>query len=100
MNFKLRKVFLLILITFWIFCELKFVLAGKTPLKKCDVCEKTSYNSKKDRFYCVNFDREIVRQCFGIVRSREENSLSLCSSCTRALNKHKKNAKCFTEVSF
>ena len=88
MKFKLPNVLPPILITFGLFNELKIVLAGKSPVKNV-TC----------RFYGVNFDREIVRQCFGVVPSGEENTLSLCSSCSRALNKDKENGKCFPEVS-
>ena len=98
-RFEFRFYIVLILVTFGLFYELKLVLAEKSPTKKCDVCGNKSSHSKKDRFYGVNVDREIVRRCFGVVPSGEENALCLCSSCYRALNKHKQNGKCFPEVS-
>ena len=99
MKFKLLKVLPLILLTFGLFYELQIVFAGKSPRKKCDVCGKKCSYLKNDRFYDVNVGEEIVRQCFGFIPGGEENALSLCSSCYRALNKHKENGKCFPEVS-
>ena len=93
------KVLPLFLITFGLFFyELHLVLAGKS-LQRNVMCVGKRFLTKKDHFYAVNVGKEIVRWCFGAICSGEENGLSLCSSCYRALNKYKENGKCFPKVS-
>ena len=74
-------------------------MPGKVLEKNVTCVEKKCSYLKNDRFYDVNGGEEIVRRCFGFMPGGEENALSLCSSCYRALNKHKENGKCFPEVS-